>query len=78
MDILNITLGESNDVFTATILALACFRVWLELVGFDFNRLPLTKALGQRIEGASQRFHRFGLWMSVGTIIFTAPGFLLS
>ncbi len=78
MDILNITLGQSNEVFTASILALACFRVWLELVGFDFNRLPLTKAWGQRIAGAPGRFHRFGLWMSIGTIVFTAPGFLLT
>lgn len=78
MNILNITLGESNEVFTASILALACFRVWLEIVGFNFAQLPLTKALGSRIEGADGRFHRYGLWMSVGTIIFTAPSFLLS
>ncbi len=78
MDILNITLGESNDLFTASILALACFRVWLEIMGFDLNRLPLTKLLGQQIDGASTRFHRFGLWMSIGTIVFTAPSFLLS
>lgn len=78
MDILNITLGESNDVFTATILALACFRIWLEIVGFDFNSLPLTKALGNQYSGAGQRVHKFGLWMSVGTIVFTAPSFLLS
>lgn len=78
MDILNITIGESNEVFTATILALACFRIWLEIVGFDFNRLPLTKMLGQQIEGAGGRFHRFGLWMSIGTVVFTAPSFLLS
>ncbi|PIP89819.1 MAG: hypothetical protein COW01_07715 [Bdellovibrionales bacterium CG12_big_fil_rev_8_21_14_0_65_38_15] len=78
MNILNITLGESNDLITASILALACFRVWLEIMGFDFNRLPLTKRLGQQIQGSGQRIHRFGLWMSIGTIIFTAPSFLLS
>lgn len=78
MDILNITVGESNEVFTASILALASFRVWLEIIGFDFNQLPLTRALGKQIDGAGGRFHKFGLWMSVGTIIFTAPGFLLS
>ena len=78
MDILNITLGESNEVFTASILALACFRVWLEIVGFDFIRLPITKIHNRAIEGAGARFHRFGLWMSIGTIIFTAPSFLLS
>ncbi|MBH48458.1 MAG: hypothetical protein CME71_09855 [Halobacteriovorax sp.] len=78
MDILNITMGESNDVFTASILALACFRVWLEIMGFNLNNLPMTKMLGQKIDGAGSRFHRFGLWMSIGTIIFTAPSFLLT
>tara|TARA_R110000868_G_scaffold90968_6_gene252141 strand:- start:10911 stop:11147 length:237 start_codon:yes stop_codon:yes gene_type:complete len=78
MDILNITMGESNDVFTASILALACFRVWMEIVGFNFDQLPMTKMLGQKIDGAGTRFHRFGLWMSIGTIVFTAPSFLLS
>lgn len=78
MDILNISVGESNEVFTASILALACFRVWLEVIGFDFNQLPLSRALGRQVNGASDRVHKFGLWMSVGTIIFTAPSFLLA
>jgi hypothetical protein len=55
-------------------LCLAVFRIYLEVIGFNFNQLPLTKAVvGQN----AKSFHRLGLVLSVGYIIVTAPGYLL-
>jgi hypothetical protein len=60
----------SNPMLVLTLLSLACFRVWLEIMGFDFKRLPLTQKLFRsRDDEAIKRFHRSGLYFSLGYLI---------
>ena len=57
-------------------LVLAVFRVYLELIKFDFASLPLTKGLMAKENG--QKFHRFGLFICIGYILLFAPPLLFS
>ncbi len=60
-------------------LALAVFRVYLELINFKFIKLPMTKKLSEvRGQKFASGIHRFGLYMSIGYIILFAPTLLLS
>jgi hypothetical protein len=69
MDFLN------DSLFIFITLSLAVFRVYLECINFDFKSLPLT----QRVVGQNaHKFHRTGLYFSIGYIIFFAPSFLLT
>ncbi len=56
-------------------LSLAAIRVYLEIIGFDFAKLPVTsKVMGEK----GQKFHRTGLYFSVGYIVLFAPQALMS
>ena len=57
------------------LLALAVLRVYLEIIKFDFNVLPLTSKMDSV---QSKKFHRVGLFFSLCYILFTATGILLS
>lgn len=61
--------------FILVCLCLATFRVYLEVIGVDFKKLPVTsKAFGER----AAKFHKTGLYLSVGYIALFAPQTLLS
>jgi hypothetical protein len=77
--ILNSFLDPSNQTMGIVLLSLAAFRLYLEIIDFKFENLPLTKVLA-RSNGAERlnRFHRMGLYFSMGYILFFAPGYLLS
>ena len=73
------TTWENNQVITLVCLSLACFRIYLEIIGFDFSRLPLTRGLIKlRSNEGVMKFHKTGLYISIGYIILFAPGILLS
>lgn len=79
MSILNWNEIASNEGLIIFCLIFAVFRIYLEVIGFDFSSLPITKALGKNSsEGQLQKFHRKGLYLSIGYIVFFAPGILLS
>ncbi len=66
-----------NDPMVITVgLLLAVIRIYLEVISFDFARLPVTV----RLMGAqeAQRFHKMGFYFSLGYFITFAPGMLLS
>lgn len=66
-----------NEPMTITIgLGLAVFRIYLETIGFDFARLPITARM-LPVEQA-RKFHRMGFYFSLGYFIMFAPGMLLS
>ena len=67
-----------NDWLNISLLILACFRVYLEVIQFDFKALPLTIGLFQGDEERAKKFHRHGLYLSLGYIIFSAPFTLLT
>jgi len=74
---LNVIFDTSNQAVVITCLILAVFRLYLEVVGFDFSKLPLTKMMSQSAgEKQAQGFHKMGLYLSVGYILLFAPGLL--
>ena len=78
MSILNWNEIASNEGLIIFCLMFAVLRIYLEVIGFDFNSLPITKALAQRNgDERLTRFHRMGLYLSVGYIVFFAPSILL-
>jgi hypothetical protein len=79
MDIVNILDSTSNQTFAVTLLSLAVFRVYLEVIRFDFAKLPITRNLGKvNTPERLVKFHRMGFYFSVGYILLFAPGVLLS
>jgi hypothetical protein len=76
--IVNVLELTRNEGAILTCLVLATFRVYLEVVGFDFSKLPLTNWLARgSSDNTMKSFHRMGLIFSVGYILLFAPGFLL-
>ncbi len=73
MDILTVFNDPSNHTMQIVFLCLAVFRLYLEVVGFNFERLPITSKMSN-----GRGFHRTGLFFSIGYIVFTAPSFLLA
>ena len=75
--ILNALFSPSNQTLITTCLILAGFRVYLEVIKFDFNSLPLSKAWA-RMKGEEnvRQFHRLGLYLSVGYILLFAPSLI--
>ncbi len=72
-DIVNGFGNGSNDWLNILLLILACFRVYLEIIKFDFQALPLTSGMFQGDKEKAQKFHRHGLYLSLGYIVFSAP-----
>lgn len=66
----------SNQALTLVCLLLAVFRIYLELIGFNFLSLPLTKYLNERNRFLATNVHKFGLIVSIGYIILFAPELL--
>lgn len=76
--ILTADLLSSNEVLNVILLGLAAFRVWLEIIGFDFQNLPMTRALASKNnEKGMHNFHRMGLVFSIGYILLFAPATFL-
>lgn len=73
MDILTVFNDPSNQSVQIVFLVLAVVRLYLEVVGFKFENLPISSKMGD-----GKGFHRTGLYFSIGYIVFTAPGFLLA
>ena len=66
-----------NDPLTITIgLLFAVIRIYLEVIKFDFARLPVTSRLMPQEQ--AQKFHKMGFYFSLGYFITFAPGMLLS
>jgi hypothetical protein len=62
----------SNQWLNIFLLVAAMGRVYLELIQFDFASLPLTKGMFKEAE-AARKFHRHGLYLSLGYIVLSAP-----
>jgi hypothetical protein len=73
---LSILMNPSQEVLIG-LMFLACIRIYLEVIGFDFNALPLTKSLSKNSsESQLKSFHRMGLVFSVGFVILFAPSLI--
>lgn len=63
---------ESNTV-TLIFLCLAVFRIYLEVIHFDFASLPLTKMVSA---SRGKHLHKMGFYFSLGYFILFAPSYL--
>ena len=76
-DIVNLFGETSNQWINIFLLILAMARIYLEVINFKFSELPLTKKVFP--DGVSANdFHRKGLYISVGYVLFWAPFVLFS
>ncbi len=64
----------TNQTFNLLLLSLAVFRIYLEVVGFQFKKLPLTSRLQPE---QAQKFHKMGFYFSLGYFILFAPTYLI-
>mgnify|MGYP000111976920 CR=1 FL=1 len=64
-----------NHTFVVICLILSVIRVVLEVIKFDFSKLPITRRLPKNFDN---KFHKWGLYFSVGYLILFSPGFLFS
>jgi hypothetical protein len=79
MDSITNELMIKADEWSLVLMMLACFRIYLEVIGFNFSELPLTKSFSNRVgTKGMEGFHRFGLYVSIGYVILFSPGILLS
>lgn len=69
--------GPSNQWINIAMLVAAVFRVYLEIIKFDFSELPVTKGMFKTKDEA-MKFHRSGLYLSLGYIVLSAPFTLFS
>lgn len=66
---------EGNETLTLLLLSLAVFRIYLEVVGFNFAKLPITSLMP---EASRVKFHKMGFYFSLGYFVLFAPSYLLS
>ena len=72
-DIVNGFGDGSNQWLNIFLLLAALFRVYLEIIKFDFSSLPLTKGMFRGNAEEAHKFHRNGLFLSLGYIVLSAP-----
>jgi hypothetical protein len=63
----------NDQVLILTCLCLSVFRIYLEVIQFDFAKLPITKSLPKEKQ---VKIHRYGFYLSVGYFILFAPSLL--
>lgn len=64
-----------NELLIFICLCLSVMRIYLEVIKFDFAKLPFSAKLTKIHR---EKIHRTGLYLSVGQIILFAPQFLIS
>ncbi len=65
---------ESRELIIAC-LTLSVARIYLEVIQFDFAKLPLTSFMPEDMQ---KKFHRFGFVISVLYFLTFSPEILLS
>lgn len=78
MDYILSKVFEFNQVVVLSCLIFAVFRIYLEVINFNFENLPLTRLMSRGAGAKSARqFHRFGFYCSVGYLLLFGPTFFL-
>jgi hypothetical protein len=76
---LNLFDFTSNQTFIVITLCFAILRIYLELINFKFEKLPISKKMSQKFgQNHLNQFHRNGLIFSVGYVLLFAPAILLA
>lgn len=63
-----------NQTLIFVFLCLSVMRIYLEVVQFNFAKLPITKSLPKE---SMEKFHKMGFYFSVGYLLLFAPEYLL-
>lgn len=63
-----------NEYFIYTCIILSLLRIYLEVIKFDFEKLPLTKLV---FKNKQKTFHKWGLYLSIGQILFFIPRMII-
>ncbi len=63
-----------NETLVFVCLCLSVFRIYLEVIKFDFAKMPLARSFGNSMLS----IHRYGFYMSIGYFLLVAPGYILS
>ena len=72
-DIVNDVGGGGNQWLNIFLLMAAVVRVYLEIIKFDFSILPITNGMFKGDKEGARKFHRNGLYLSLGYIVVSAP-----
>lgn len=79
MDFILSKVFEFNQVVVLVCLMLAVFRIYLEVMNFNFERLPLTRLMARGAgQQSARQFHRLGFYCSVGYLLLFGPTFFLT
>ncbi len=69
---------RNNESVVVGCLILATIRIYLEVIKFDFARLPISKKMAEYAgREKTDRIHRTGLYLSIGYIVLFSPQYLL-
>jgi len=63
-----------NQYLILVCLILSVIRIFLEVIKFDFSKLPLTHKLPKE---SGEKLHKLGFYLSVGYFLLFSPEFLL-
>ena len=75
VEVMSVEVSLDGSIFILVTLILAVLRIYIEVVQFKFEKLPITSRFGK---DKGMRFHRMGFYFSVGYFLLFAPGFLIS
>jgi hypothetical protein len=64
-----------NQYLILTCLILSVVRIYLEVVKFNFAKLPITKSLPLETQ---VKIHKLGFYLSVGYFLLFSPQILLA
>lgn len=77
-DIVNDVTGGGNQWLNIFLLIAATLRVYLEIIKFDFSTLPITNGIFRGDKESANKFHRNGLYLSLGYIVLSSPFILFT
>lgn len=60
----------NNHFLILTCLILSAIRVYLEIIKFDFEKLPLTKKI------KNKKIHKVGFYLSLGNLFLFLPTYI--
>ncbi|HLE11816.1 MAG: hypothetical protein A2504_15040 [Bdellovibrionales bacterium RIFOXYD12_FULL_39_22] len=71
-------LDGNNETVILACLILATVRIYLEVIRFDFAKLPISRVMAERLgQDRIKTIHRTGLYLSIGYIVLFSPQYLI-
>ncbi|MBT3235164.1 MAG: hypothetical protein HN353_04375 [Bdellovibrionales bacterium] len=65
---------SSNEIAAICLLLLAATRIYMQLIHFRFEELPISRAIAKRLgQDYVIQFHKTGFYLSLGYFLLFAP-----